>query len=222
MSAPGASSDPLHSSFVPRATFDLMVPFTEPAIGWFLCDAVMRRGMIEESGLAAGHQVLEIGCGSGALSVMLALHEPNAHVHGLDPRPDGLARAIGKSWEVGHPIKFFRAPLQRLPFPAECFDRVYASFALSRLPRAHKLAALREVRRVLFREGSLHVVDFAPPVTRWERLLARSALRSERIRPHLAGELPALIEAAGLLRARETAVVSAPAGRLGRYQAFRT
>jgi ubiquinone/menaquinone biosynthesis C-methylase UbiE len=222
MSAPGASSDPYHPSHVPRATFDLMVPFYEPLVGWLLCDAETRRGLIEESGLSAGHQVLEIGCGTGELTVMLALREPNAHVYGLDPNPDKLARAIGKSWEAGHPFKVYRGLPQRLPFPAACFDRVYASFALSRLTRSQKLAALREVRRVLFREGSLHVVDFAPPVTRWERLLARSVLRSERLRPHLAGELPALIEQAGLLRARETAAVSAPAGRLARYQAFRT
>ncbi len=222
MTAPGASSDPYHPSHVPRPTFDLRLPFYDPLIGWILRDAETRRGLIADSGLSAGHQVLEIGCGTGELAVMLVLHEPNAHVHALDPNPDKLARAIGKSWEAGHPYKVYRGVAQQLPFASASFDRVYASFVLSRLTRAQKLAALREVRRVLFREGSLHVADFAPPVTRWEQFLARSVLRSERIRPHLAGELPALIEEAGLLRARETAAVSAPAGRLARYEAFRT
>jgi ubiquinone/menaquinone biosynthesis C-methylase UbiE len=222
MTAPGASSDPYHASFVPRATFDLGLPFYEPFVAWLLRDDVMRRGLLDDSGIGSGHHALEIGCGTGELTVMLAMRAPYAHVYALDPSARKLARAIGKSWECGHPYKVFRGVAQRLPFPTQSMDRVYASFALCRMTREQKLAALREVRRVLHVEGALHVVDFAPPVTRWERLLAETLLRGERLRPHLAGELPALIEEAGLCRPRQTAVVSAPAGRLERLVAYRT
>jgi ubiquinone/menaquinone biosynthesis C-methylase UbiE len=222
MTAPGASSDPYHPSFVPGASFDLGLPFYEPWVAWLLRDDVMRRALLDESGIGSGHHVLEIGCGTGELTVMLAMRAPYAHVYALDPNPRKLARAIGKSWECGHPYKVFRGVAQRLPFPARSMDRVYASFALCCMTRAQKLAALREVRRVLHVEGSLHVVDFARPETRWEHFLARTLLRGERLRPHLAGELPALIEQAGLVRASQTATVSAPAGRLERVVAYRS
>ena len=222
MSAPGASSDPYHPSHVPRPTFDLMLPWYEPMVAWLLRDDVTRHALLDDSGVGAGHQVLEIGCGTGELTVMIALRAPYAHIYALDPSPRKLARAIGKSWEIGHPYRVFRGVAQRLPFPTESMDRVFASFVLCRLSRAQKLAALREVRRVLHIEGSLHVADFAPPITRWESFLARTLLRGEKLRLHLAGELPALLQEAGLQRPRETGVVSAPAGRLARYVAYRT
>lgn len=222
MTAPGASSDPVHPSFVPRPTFDLMLPLYEPLAGWFLRDADTRRALLDDSGVGAGHHALEVGCGTGELTVMIALRAPYAHVYALDPNPRKLARAIGKSWECGHPFRVFRGVAQRLPFPRESIDRAFASFVLCRLTRPQKLAALRELRRVLQLDGSLHVLEFAPPVTRWERLLARSVLRGERLRPHLAGELPALLAEAGFARSRETGAVSAPAGRLARTVAHPT
>jgi ubiquinone/menaquinone biosynthesis C-methylase UbiE len=220
MSAPGASSDPGDPSFVARPTFDLMIPFYDPLIGWLLRDDVMRRGLIDDSRLGVGHQALEIGCGTGELAMMLALRAPHADVYGLDPNPDKLARAIGKSWDLGHTIRVYRGVAQRLPFPAQSIDRAYLSFLLSWLPRKQKVAALREAHRVLFRDGSLHVVDFAPPVTRWDCFLATAVLRWKHARPLLNGELPALLAEAGFVGARQTAIVSAPAGRLARWIAY--
>jgi ubiquinone/menaquinone biosynthesis C-methylase UbiE len=220
MSAPGASSDPAHPSFVPRPTFDLMLPFYDALIGWLLRDAVMRRALLDDSGVGSGHHALEIGCGTGELTLMIALRAPYAEVYALDPNPRKLARAIGKSWEYGHPVKVFRGVAQRLPFPAQSIDRAYTSFLLSRLTRPQKIAVLREARRVLHLDGSLHVVDFAPPVTRWESFLAQTVLRGGRVRPHLNGELPALLAEAGFVRTRETGLVSAPAGRLARWIAY--
>jgi ubiquinone/menaquinone biosynthesis C-methylase UbiE len=220
MTAPGASSDPAHPSFVPRPTFDLAIPFYEPLAGWLLRDDVMRRALLDDSGIGAGHQALEIGCGTGELTLMLAQRAPHAEVYAIDPNPRKLARAIGKSWDYGHPFRVFRGVAQRLPFPAQSIDRAYLSFLLSWLPRPLKVAALREARRVLFPDGSLHIVDFAPPVTRWDHFLAQTVLRGPRVRPLLNGELPALLAEAGFVDARETGGVSAPAGRLARWIAY--
>jgi ubiquinone/menaquinone biosynthesis C-methylase UbiE len=220
MSAPGASSDPTHPSFVPRATFDLMIPFYEPFVAWLLRDDVMRRALLDDSRLASGHQALDVGCGTGELALMLAIRAPYAEVYALDPNAGKLARAIGKSWHHGYPFRVFRGVAQRLPFPAQSIDRVYLSFLLSWLPRPLQVAALREARRVLFSDGSLHVLDFAPPVTRWEIVLAHTLLRGKRVRPLLNGELPALLAEAGFVGARQTGIVSAPAGRLARWVAY--
>jgi len=222
MTAPGASSDPFHPRYVPKASFDLLLPFYPQLVSWLLKDEETRARLIEQAQIGAGHQVLEIGCGTGELALMIKLREPNAHVYALDPDPDKLARVMGKSQEYGYPIRVYRGVSQRLPFPTEAIDRVMASFVIHRLTRAEKLAAFREAYRVLYFEGSLHVLDFAPPVTRWEQLLVRCFQRGERIQPHLAGELPALMAQAGLVRARETHSVSTPIGRLALFEAYRS
>jgi len=222
MTAPGASSDPFHPRYVPEPSFDMLVPFYPPLAAWLLKDEETRTRLIEQAQIGAGHQVLEIGCGSGELAMMIKLREPNAHVYALDPNPEKLARVMGKSQEAGHPIRVYRGVSQRLPFPTEAIDRVMASLMLHRLTRAEKLATFREAYRVLYFEGSVHALDFAPPVTRWEAALARCFLRGERLRPHLAGEIPALMEEAGLVRARETHSVSTPIGRLALFEAYRS
>ncbi|HEU4428294.1 MAG TPA: class I SAM-dependent methyltransferase, partial [Myxococcota bacterium] len=214
MTAPGASSDPFHPRYVPAPSFDLQVPFYPPLVAWLLKDDETRGRLIEQARIGAGHQVLEIGCGRGELAMRIKLREPNAYVYALDPNPQRLARAMGKSLEAGLPIRVYRGVSQRLPFPTEAIDRVMASLMLHRLTRAEKLATFREAHRVLYFEGSVHVLDFAPPVTRWEALLVRCFHRGERMQPHLAGEIPALMEEAGLVRARETHSVSTPIGRL--------
>jgi ubiquinone/menaquinone biosynthesis C-methylase UbiE len=222
MTAPGASSDPFHPRYVPEPSFDLLVPFYPPFVAWLLKDRETRARLIEQAQIGAGHQVLEIGCGRGELTMMIKEREPNAHVYALDPDPNRLARVMGKSLEAGLPIRVYRGVCWRLPFPTEAIDRVMASFALRRLTRAQKLATFREAYRVLYFEGSVHVLDFAPPVTRWEALLVRCFHRGEAMEPHLAGEIPALMEEAGLVRARETHSVSTPIGRLALFEAYRS
>lgn len=220
MSAPGASSDPAHPSFVPGPTFDLALPFYDPLIGWLLRDDAMRCALLADADLGPGQHLLEVGCGTGELALMLALRAPHAEVYALDPNPRKLARALGKSWDHGQPFRVFRGVAQRLPFPTESFDRAFLSFLLSVLPRPLQVAALCEVKRVLFPDGSLHIVDFAPPLTRWEHFLATHVLRWPNVQPLLDGELPALLAEAGFVDARETGGVSAPAGRLARWIAY--
>ena len=217
MSAPGASHDPWNPSYVPRPTYDLVLPFYEPLVAWLLSDAHARLGLLADSGLAAGHQALEVACGSAELALLLADRVPTADVYAVDPNPRRLARAIGRSCHAGRYFRVYRAPVERLPFPNESIDRVYFSFGLCRLPRELKVAALREARRVLFREGSLHVLDFAPPVSRWDLVMAKALLRWRNVRALVNGELPALLAEAGFVRAEETRGVSAPVGRLARW-----
>ena len=222
MTAPAASSDPRDPTHVPAATYDLLLPLYDPLLKRLMRDQETRIPMLERAGIGAGHHVLDIGCGTGAMTLLVKLREPAAHVYGLDPNPNALARALGKSREAGFPLKVYRGRSQRLPFPTESIDRVLSALMIHRLTRDQKLATFREVHRVLYAEGSLHVLDFGPQFTRYERALSRVIHRGARKRENLNGELPALMEAAGLLRARETASVSTALGRVSVYEAFRT
>lgn len=222
MTAPAASSDPYDPTHVPAATYDLLFPLYEPLLKLLMRHDETRIPMLERAEIGAGHHVLEIGCGRGAMTMEVKLREPAAHVYGLDPNPNALARLLGKSREAGFPLKVYRGRSQRLPFATESIDRVLSSLMIHRLTREQKLATFREVRRVLYPEGSLHVLDFGPQFTRYERALSRVIHRGARKRENLNGELPALMQEAGLLRARETASVSTALGRVSVYEAFRT
>lgn len=143
--------------YLPAAGHDLFLP------GYDLLTSVlgMRPAydeLIDQSELFAGADVLEIGCGTGNLTVRAKRAAPAANVTGLDPDPRALARARRKV--RGRPgIRFERGYAQQLPFGDDSFDRVLSSMMLHHLDADVKRAALAEARRVLRPGGSLHIVD---------------------------------------------------------------
>jgi SAM-dependent methyltransferase len=89
---------------------------------------------------------------------------------------------------------------QDLPFPNEAFDLVVSTLTFHHLPGPVKVAALREVRRVLAPHGRFLLVDFGMPDTRIAQVLLRIGSLfdgRENMRANLAGELPVMLAAAG-------------------------
>ncbi|MEV3905447.1 class I SAM-dependent methyltransferase [Mycobacterium sp. NPDC050551] len=116
------------------------------------------RALIEQAGLANGQQVLEIGCGTGNVTVSAKRSHPGAQFTGSDPDPRALERARRKIKSLTG-IRFERAYAQRLPYPDGSFDRVLSSMMLHHLDEGTKVQAAAEAFRVLRPGGSLHVVD---------------------------------------------------------------
>ena len=111
-------------------------------------------------------------------------------------------------------IQFDESLADRLPYPDASFDRVLSSLVLHHLTRAEKLAALREVRRVLKPGGSFHLADFGPPVGWYARILARLIARGERLRENLDGCLPQIMAEAGFEEIKERGYHNTPFGTL--------
>ena len=82
--------------------------------------------LLDYLGAQAGMSMLELGCGSGFLSRLLAQSVPKAQVVGLDSDPASLeiARAIQKREGVGDALRFEQGDAQQLPFPDASFDLV--------------------------------------------------------------------------------------------------
>jgi ubiquinone/menaquinone biosynthesis C-methylase UbiE len=102
----------------------------------------------------SGTAVLEVGCGSGALSLRLAAHH-GLTVTGVDVDPDEIrrarekaARAAGAGW--ARP-EFLVADVARMPFDDASFDLVVSTFSMHHWD--DKVAGLADVCRVL-RPGS--------------------------------------------------------------------
>jgi ubiquinone/menaquinone biosynthesis C-methylase UbiE len=100
-------------------------------------------------------EALDIGCGTGFLSLELATR--GHRVTGLDFAPAMLEKARAKAAERGMPIRFEEADAEALPFPSASFDLSVSRHLLWTLP--HPEAALDEWVRVLRPGGRLVVVD---------------------------------------------------------------
>jgi ubiquinone/menaquinone biosynthesis C-methylase UbiE len=140
--------------------------------------------LIAQAELADGLRVLEIGCGTGNVTVRAKRAAPGADVVGSDPDPLALARAQRKARGLTG-IRFERAYAQELPFADGEFDRVLSSMMLHHLDDDVKAGAAAEIHRVLRPGGTLHIVDIGGHMTAHDGLAARFMMRS----PHAAGNL---------------------------------
>ena len=121
--------------------------------------------LIGQAELADGHRVLEIGCGTGNLTIRAkACSSLGIEVIGSDPDPLALDRAQRKARRLSG-IRFERGYAQRLPYADGEFDRVLSSMMLHHLDSDAKTAAAAEVFRVLRPGGRLHLVDMGGDMT---------------------------------------------------------
>jgi ubiquinone/menaquinone biosynthesis C-methylase UbiE len=119
----------------------------------------LHRPLVDQADVRPGHRVLEIGCGTGNLALLVKRLHPDAEVVGMDPDPKALARARRKAGRKELPVRLDRGFAENLPYPDASFDRVLSAFMFHHLGPDEKVEALREVRRVLTPGGSLHLLD---------------------------------------------------------------
>jgi ubiquinone/menaquinone biosynthesis C-methylase UbiE len=116
--------------------------------------------LLHQSAIESGHKVLEIGCGTGNLTLLAKRLNPDAHFVGLDPDPKALARARRKARRSGSTLKFEQGFSEQLPYPDASIDRVLSAFMLHHVQPDAKLLTIQQAFRVLRPGGSLHLVDF--------------------------------------------------------------
>ena len=111
--------------------------------------------------------VLELGCGTGRITLPLA--RSGAHVVGIDRSAPMLARAHRRRRaRAGTPVELVRGDIRFLPFADEQFDMVLAPYGiLQSLTRPRDLTAtLQAVARVIKPNG-LFGIDLVPDVPQW-------------------------------------------------------
>lgn len=113
--------------------------------------------------------LLDVGCGSGALSVLAALVWRNAEVTGIDYW--GAAYGYGKemceknaaSEGVADRCRFQHGDANKLDFPDESFDAVVSNYVYHNITGSDKRALLMESLRVLKKGGVFALNDDMKP-----------------------------------------------------------
>jgi ubiquinone/menaquinone biosynthesis methyltransferase len=123
----------------------------------------------------AAPRALDLACGTGDITFLLAERYRDGNVVGLDLNEEMLRRARHHARarrpgerDLGATLTFMRADMARLPFGDESFDLVTGGYALRNAPDIEQ--ALREVHRVLRPGGTAGFLDFSrSPVPRRSR-----------------------------------------------------
>jgi ubiquinone/menaquinone biosynthesis C-methylase UbiE len=186
------------TDFVPAAGRRGLTALYDPVVAATMRERTFRSRLVAQVVVDEPTVVLEIGCGTGSLTVRLARALPTSAVIGLDPDSDALARAREK--DPAEQIEWREGTAAELPMPEHSCDRVVMSLVLHHLTTPEKHAALAEAHRVLRPGGRLHVADWGAPrdiVMKTVFFALRALDGFDRTRAHARGELPDLIEKAG-------------------------
>ena len=106
-----------------------------------------------------GEAVLDVACGTGAVTRLTAEQVVQGEVKGLDLNPGMLAVARGVPHD-GAPITWIEGSALNLPFPSDSFDVVLCQLGLQFFPDQKQ--ALREMRRVLRSTGRAALSVYSP------------------------------------------------------------
>ncbi len=128
-------------------------------------EAQLRQATLDLAGLQPGDSLLEVGCGTGTLTLAAkARLGATSEVFGIDVAEDMLEAARGKASRAGLPITFQPGRIEQIPFPDNRFQVVLASLMIHHIPDpADKQRGFNEMLRVLKPGGRLLIVDFEPP-----------------------------------------------------------
>src|SRR5215471_18502490 len=205
-------------TYLPAAGYDWTLPFYDPIVK-LLGGEEARRVLIDQAALQPGHRVLDIGCGTGTMAILIKRLHPDVEIIGIDPDPKALARARRKAVRAGVSIRFDEGFGDELPYPEASFDRVISSFMFHHLPAEEKVKTLRAIHGVLKPGGRLHMADFVRPESGSHGFLARWFHSSERMKDNSASRVLDLMAQAGFADPRKVGERSLFSGQIAYFQA---
>lgn len=110
-----------------------------------------------------GRDFLDLGCGTGDVSLAVLRQTPSAHITGIDPSPDmlDLARLKTRKAQLSDHIVYQEGDAMALPFPNASFDGVICAFVIRNV--TDRAAALHEMLRILKPGGTLAILELTAP-----------------------------------------------------------
>lgn len=215
---------PRPEGYVPAAGHDRFLALYDPVARYLFQEDATKRELIAQARLAPGHRVLDVGCGTGTLAILIKREFPATSVVGLDGDPKALARARRKADDAGVEVQLDEALSYDLPYPDGSFDRVFSSMMLHHLTREQKERTLAEIRRVLALGGTFHLLDFGRAFSAWDRALSRVVHVAHAHEAHddPSGSLVDLLASAGFVDVAELSRRGTIAGSVWYYRAARS
>jgi ubiquinone/menaquinone biosynthesis C-methylase UbiE len=179
-----------------RRYYDLFSRFYDRFVVWHSGEPTgpMRRALAERATRASVRRVLDLCCGTGAVTRALAESAPGGTVVvGLDFSWGMLSRGVAAARQAGlSAICWVQADASALPFKAEVFDAVTCAYALYELKGEARHRTLREAARVLSPGGRFLAMEHEVPTRPVLRLLFSlrlAVIGAEGAKAFLGGEL---------------------------------
>ena len=115
------------SQYIPAFSHEWITFGCDPLVKWFIGETVINSRLVEQGKVEKGQRVLDLGCGTAALSMLIKKTQPGADVIGIDGNRKILGVAETQTRKQGVNIELFDAMVYDLPCRDNYFDRIFAS-----------------------------------------------------------------------------------------------
>ncbi|MFQ5641366.1 MAG: class I SAM-dependent methyltransferase [bacterium] len=206
--------------YIAPLKYDWLTDMYDLVLRWTMREERFKRALIDQANITSGHRVLDLGCGTATLTLLIEQLHPQAEVVGLDGDDKVLTIARNKIGKAGSDIALKKGLAHRMDFADHSFNRVLSSLVFHHLTPEHKRRAAAEIYRILKPGGELHVADWGKAQNALMRcaffmvqLLDGFATTTENVR----GKLPQIFRDARFEFVRETRRFTTPFGTLSLY-----
>lgn len=210
------------AKFIPALRFDALTRFYDPVVALTTREREFKSRLVEQVALHPGQRVLDVGCGTATLTLMLKRSCPDADVVGVDGDPKTLAIAQRKATAAGLDIQLREGLSWSLGVPDASFDHVTSSLLFHHLDADGKMRSLESIHRALKPGGQLHLADWGrahDPFMRAAFLSVQLLDGFATTRDNVRGLLPDYMARAGFDRVEETTRLRTPLGSISLYRA---
>jgi ubiquinone/menaquinone biosynthesis C-methylase UbiE len=157
------------------------------------------RMVIELADVKPGGTVLDVGCGTGSLTLTAQSYAgPQGKVYGIDVAPEMIETAKKKAARSRQAVVFDVGLIEKLAFPDGTFDVVINRLVIHHLPDDLNRRGFVEILRVLKPGGRLLIADFVPPANYFMNHLASALVGSHMMQTNIWG-LPSMLTETGFV-----------------------
>jgi ubiquinone/menaquinone biosynthesis C-methylase UbiE len=137
-------------------------------------ERILREETVCLAQIVPGNSVLEVGCGTGTLTLAAKRQAgPSGKVFGIDIIPGMIETSQHKAAEAKEDITFQLGSIDNIPFPDKHFDVVMCSFMIFHMSETTMQKGIAEIHRVLKPQGRWLVLDLALPTQPLQRFIAQ-------------------------------------------------
>src|SRR4051812_5743386 len=103
--------------YIPALSLAILTPLYDPVLHWIFQEMRFKERLVNEAKIQPGQQVLDLGCGTGTLTLLIKQTYPAADVIGLDGDFTVLALAHAKAAKASMQLAFNVGMAFALPYP---------------------------------------------------------------------------------------------------------
>lgn len=144
---------PAAGRFAPTSLYD-------KGVALLTRESIWRSELVNRLSPAPGDSILDVGCGTGSLAILLKRAAPDARIVGLDPDIEALAIAKRKAAAAGVEIEW----CQGFAHDAAnfgSFDKVVSSLVFHQVPLAGKRSGIAAMFAAAEADGLVCIADYA-------------------------------------------------------------